>query len=158
MGKNKKQKQVPKEAPKEQAKEETKETATETVEAPQEANETAVIQAPPPVVKCPESMADEYYNSTLEVFNQYSDKFSAEIEVLQNESHLEELKARNKAQCEEEIQKYQKVSIKVINDMENITGPGATNFKVVRDKILAESFTLIKKMNEDLNSMSIKRG
>lgn len=41
--------------------------------------------------------------------------------------------------------------------MEDYTGPGATNFKVVRDKILAESMNYIKKMNEQLNSISIKK-
>ena len=40
--------------------------------------------------------------------------------------------------------------------MEDYTGPGATNYKVVRDKILADSFHSIKKLNEKLNQFSLK--
>lgn len=91
------------------------------------------------------------------MFNGFVDQFETKIKELQNQDFIEEKRAHSNKLCEAEIEKYEKVLKKIKNDMEDYTGPGATNFKVVRDKILAENFKPIKKMNEELNSISIKR-
>lgn len=49
---------------------------------------------------------------------------------------------------EPELKKFEKITKKMLNDMENLAGPGATNFKGVRDKIMSECFEYIKKANQ----------
>lgn len=46
---------------------------------------------------------------------------------------------------------------KVYNDLQDHTGANASNFKLVRDKIHSDSFLPIKKINEQLNTISLSR-
>jgi hypothetical protein len=83
-------------------------------------------------------------------------KFTKEVEELKSEKHHAGLIEKSKGQCEDEIQKYAKIAKKIKNDMEDYTGTGATNVKVVRDKLMADTFTNVRKLNEQLTQYHIK--
>lgn len=80
--------------------------------------------------------ADEYQENSLKIHDQFISKFQAEEATLTQEPDNVE-KRRQLAKREgDEIKKLEKIIKKVTNEFENVAGPGATNAKLVHDKIL----------------------
>ena len=118
-------------------------------------------QTPEPVeeveVKTAEERVQEYRDQTAKVHKKFIEQFEQEIALIMNEDHIEERKQEQLSQVEPELQKLEKVTKKMMSDMEKITGAGATNFKRVRDKIMGELFENIKKANQMLTKSNIQR-
>lgn len=80
--------------------------------------------------------ADEYQENSLKIHDQFISKFQAEEATLTQEPDNVE-KRRQLAKREgDEIKKLEKIIKKETNEFENVAGPGATNAKLVHDKIL----------------------
>ena len=93
----------------------------------------------------------------MKVHKKFIDQFEKEIELLLQDDHLEERKAEQLMQVEPELAKLEKSTKKMVNDMENMAGVGATNVKGVRDKIMGELFEYIKKGNQMISKSSGQR-
>lgn len=80
--------------------------------------------------------ADEYQENSLRIHQQFIEKFQIEEDSLTRDPDNID-KRRQLAKREgDEIKKLEKIIKKETNEFENVAGPGATNAKLVHDKIL----------------------
>lgn len=107
--------------------------------------------------RTPEERAREYRESSFAAHERFAKRFEEEIDELINFSHLEERKLEQIKINEVELEKMRKHYKKVRNDMENLTGTGATNFKGVKDKIMSDCYNQITKISGLMTKQQLER-
>jgi hypothetical protein len=70
------------------------------------------------------------------VHYQFIDRFEKELADLTTPNEYKEAKEQMAIRENAEYQKMEKIFKKEFNDVENLSGPGATNAKLCHDKIL----------------------
>lgn len=86
--------------------------------------------------KTAKERADEYQQNSLQIHSSFLAKFQAEEATLTQEPDNVEKKRQLAKREGEEMKKLEKIIKKETNEFENVSGPGATNAKMVHDKIL----------------------
>jgi hypothetical protein len=101
--------------------------------------------------KTAQERADEYQENSMRIHNQFIEKFQLEEESLNRKVDNSAKQSQLAKREQDELKKLDKIIKKEQNDFEDIAGPGATNAKMVHDKIL-RTITNMRKVSSQHNN------